>query len=92
MSAENVPKMSEDHDIPVQIGTWDWAEKWSYPVANCQVTYLTFNIPTSDKGSARPVRDAPVLVAYEKCIVMPYHERGNLGHGPRASATIFSEI
>ena len=20
------------HDIPVQIGTWDWSEEWSYPV------------------------------------------------------------
>ena len=57
------------HDIPVQIGTWDWSEKWSYPVINCQATYLTFSLPSSDKGSVRPVRDAPTLITYEKCVV-----------------------
>ena len=41
---------------------------------NCHATYLTFDIPTSDKGCARPVRDAPTLITYEKCVVMPYHE------------------
>ena len=44
---------------------------------NCQATYLTFSLPTSDKGCVRPVRDAPTLVTYEKCVVMPYHEAGN---------------
>ena len=62
------------HDIPVQIKNWDWSDKWSYPVINCQATYLTFDIPTSDKGSLRPVREAPSLITYEKCVVMPYHE------------------
>ena len=64
------------HDIPVQIGTWDWSEKWSYPVINCRATYLTFNVPSSDKGCVRPVRDAPTVITYEKCVVMPYHESG----------------
>ena len=62
------------HDIPDQIRDWDWSDKWSYPVLNHKATYLTFGIPTSDKGSVRPVRNAPSLLTYEKCVVMPYHE------------------
>ena len=50
------------HDIPVQIGKWDWSGKWSHPVINCHVTHLTFDNPSSDKGCVRPLRNAPIFL------------------------------
>ena len=32
------------HDIPVQIGNWDWSDKWSYPVVNCQATPYEYQV------------------------------------------------
>ena len=64
------------YDIPIQVDTWVWSESSSFPVATCRATYLSFPLPSSDKGSERPVRENPCLNSYTKCVVMPYHESG----------------
>ena len=40
-------------DIPIQVLAWHWQENNSFPVVNCTATYLTFPVPSSDKGSDR---------------------------------------
>ena len=64
------------YDIPIQVDTWTWSEFSSFPVATCKATYLSFPMPSSDKGSDRPVRENPCLNSYTKCVVMPYHPSG----------------
>ena len=56
-------------DIPVQVHAWHWSEFNSFPVVNCTATYLTFPLPSSDKGSDRPLRENPALSSYVKCVV-----------------------
>ena len=64
-------------DIPVQVHGWHWSEVSPFPVVNCQTTYLTFPLPSSDKGSDRPLRENPVMSSYEKCVVIPFHSSGD---------------
>ena len=64
-------------DIPVQVHHWHWSESNSFPVVNCTATYLTFPVPSSDKGSDRPLREKPAMSSYLKCVVMPYHPSGD---------------
>ena len=61
-------------DIPVQVHNWRWSESSSFPLVDCTATYLTFPVPTSDKGSDRPLRETPAMSSYVKCVVMPYHQ------------------
>ena len=63
-------------DIPVQVHNWRWSESSSFPLVDCTATYLTFPVPSSDKGSDRPLRETPAMSSYVKCVVMPYHQSG----------------
>ena len=64
-------------DTPVQVHGWHWSEFSSFPVVNCKATYLTFPLPSSDKGSDRPLRENPVMSSYVKCVVIPFHPSGD---------------
>ena len=64
-------------DIPVQVCDWHWSEFSSFPVINCKATYLTFPLPSSDKGSDRLLRENPVMSSYVKCVVIPFHPSGD---------------
>ena len=64
-------------DIPVQVHGWHWSESNAFPVMNCTATYLTFPLPSSDKGSDRPLRENPVKSSYVKCVVIPFHQSGD---------------
>ena len=61
-------------DIPIRVHTWRWSESSSFPLIDCQATYLKFPLPSSDKGSDRPLRETPAMSSYTKCVVMPYHQ------------------
>ena len=60
-----------------QVSDWDWSETNAFPVVNCTATYLTFPLPSSDKGSDRPLREKPAMSSYIKCVVLPYHSSGD---------------
>ena len=64
-------------DIPIQVDGWNWSDFNAFPVVNCKATYLTFPLPSSDKGSDRPLRETPVMSSYVKCVVIPYHQSGD---------------
>ena len=64
-------------DIPIQVDGWHWSDSSAFPVVNCKATYLTFPVPSSDKGSDRPLRETPVMSSYVKCVVIPYHQSGD---------------
>ena len=64
-------------DIPIQVDGWTWSDSSAFPVVNCKATYLTFPVPSSDKGSDRPLRETPVMSSYVKCIVIPYLQSGD---------------
>ena len=61
-------------DIPIQVHCWRWSESSSFPLIDCTATYLKFPLPSSDKGSDRPLRENPAMSSYVKCVVMPYHQ------------------
>ena len=64
-------------DIPVQVSGWHWSDYNAFPVVSCTATYLTFPVPSSDKGSDRPLREKPAMSSYVKCVVLPFHVSGD---------------